>query len=115
MVDRLAEDHHNARRLAEGLVRLPGLRLDTSSVQSNIVVFGLDPHIDPALLIDGLRQEGLLIINLGGGRLRAVTHYGISAEDCDTAVVACQRVLDRLGAGAAGAGTAARDASGCAR
>src|SRR5439155_13006079 len=42
MVDRLAEDHQNARRLAEGLQGLPGLRVDLSRVQTNIVIFHVD-------------------------------------------------------------------------
>jgi threonine aldolase len=110
MVDRLAEDHHNARRLAEGLSLLPGLRVQVSSVQSNIIVFGVEQGIDAAALIDGLKGEGVLIINLGGGRLRAVTHYGISAEDCDAALAACGRVLTRLGARALVQAESMRDA-----
>ena len=98
MVERLQEDHANARRLAEGLARLPGLVLDLATVQTNIVVFRVEPGLDPAALLDGLKREGVLFINLGGGRLRAVTHYGITAEDCDRAVEACARVLDHIGA-----------------
>lgn len=98
MVERLREDHANARRLAEGLAQLPAIRLDLESVQTNMVVFELEPGVEPAALIDGLRREHVLIISLGAGRLRAVTHYGISAADCDRALAAFQRVLDALGA-----------------
>ena len=42
MVDRLAEDHANARRLAEGIAKVPGLRVDLASVQTNIVIFGVE-------------------------------------------------------------------------
>lgn len=98
MVSRLAEDHTNARRLAEGLAHLPGILLDLDTVQTNIVVFRVDAGVDPLQLIEGLKQEGVLIINLGGGRLRAVTHYGVTAADCDAAVEACARVLERIDA-----------------
>jgi threonine aldolase len=99
MVGRLQEDHDNARRLAQGLAHLSGIVLDLASVQTNIVVFHVNEGLDATQLIDGLKREGVLISNLGGGRLRAVTHYGIGAEDCDRAIAACARVLDRAGAG----------------
>jgi threonine aldolase len=96
MIDRLAEDHANARRLAEGLARLPGLQLDLETVVTNIVIFRLEEGIDADRLIDELRRAGVLIVAMGGGRLRAVTHYGISAADCDQAVEVFARVLERL-------------------
>jgi threonine aldolase len=96
MVDRLAEDHANARLLAEGLAAVPGVRLDVSRVQTNIVVFGLDPAVDSAAFLDGVRRGGVLLIDLGLGRLRAVTHYGVTAADCRAAIDACRRTLAEM-------------------
>jgi threonine aldolase len=98
MVDRLAEDHANARLLAEGLARLPGLVLDPGSVATNIIVFGVAAGLDSAAFVDALRKEDVLVIDLGRGRLRAVTHYGITAGDCRLALAACERALARVSA-----------------
>jgi threonine aldolase len=93
MIDRLAEDHQNARILADLLARLPGIVLDPSRVQTNIVVFRLGAGLDAARFVREVERAGVRIIDLGGGRLRAVTHYGISAADCRQAVEACARAL----------------------
>jgi threonine aldolase len=86
MVDRLAEDHRNARILAEGVARLPGVALDLATVQTNIVVFRL-AGVDPAEKLQAAAaEEGVLLSDFGGGRLRMVTHYGITADDCRKAV-----------------------------
>jgi threonine aldolase len=110
MVPRLAEDHANARLLAEGLADLPGIQLDLSTVATNIVMFTTAEGIDPAPLIEGLKQEGVLIISMGGNRLRAVTHHGITADDCAQAANSFARVLERLGAGDAVKAQSMRDA-----
>ena len=93
MVDRLAEDHVNARLLAGGLAALPGVQLDLATVQTNIVVFTLAPGIDSTEFSAHAKREGVLIVDMGGGRLRAVTHFGISADDCRRAVEVCGRAV----------------------
>jgi threonine aldolase len=97
MVDRLREDHENASRLAHGLRALPGIALDLASVQTNIVVFTLLEGLDPAEFTRQLAAEDVLVIDMGGGRLRAVTHYGIAPADCDRAIAVCRRVLEEMG------------------
>ena len=93
MVGRLAEDHANARRLAEGLTNTPGIAIDTDSVQTDIVIFELTrDDMTPAQLADGLRERGVLLSPIGGRRLRAVTHYGIDAADIDAALDAFRQV-----------------------
>lgn len=93
MVDRLAEDHHTARQLAEGLVDLPGMRLNLETVQTNIVIFG-PPHLSPEdpSLAQVLAREGVKIGDIGGGRFRAVTHYGITTKDIEEAVRVMRKV-----------------------
>jgi len=95
MVDRLAEDHRNARILAEGLATLPGVTIDPSRVQTNIVVFAMGAAAAAEALAGALGSEGVLVSDFGGGRLRMVTHYGITAEDCRGAVEAVRRALAR--------------------
>jgi threonine aldolase len=94
MVDRLEEDHANARRLGEGLARLPGIVLDPARVQTNIVIFGLaDGALSAAEFVAGLAARGVKIGAIGGRRFRAVTHYGVETGDIDRALTAAQAVL----------------------
>jgi threonine aldolase len=86
MVDRLAEDHANAQILAEGISALPGIVLDPPRVETNIVVFSVGgPEVAEAVAA-ALEREGVWVSNFGGGRLRMVTHLGITAADCHRAV-----------------------------
>jgi threonine aldolase len=94
MVERLAEDHTHARRLAEGLAGLPGLEVDLAGVQTNIVIFALAPGApSPADFAAGLATRGVKLSPIGGRRLRAVTHYGIEAADIERAIAAAGQVL----------------------
>ena len=95
MVERLAEDHALARRLAQGLAILPGVQLDPSHVQTNIVIFELAPEtLSPAELVTALAAQGVKLGAIGGRRLRAVTHHGIGSGDIDHALAAAQQVLE---------------------
>ncbi len=94
MVERLADDHRNARRLAEGLSRLPGLVLDPPVVETNMVLFRVtDPRFTWSSLLDACRARGLYLSELGHGRLRAATHSGIAPTDVDQAVAIVAEVL----------------------
>jgi threonine aldolase len=85
MIDRLQEDHDNAKLLAQGLAGLPSLRLDPASGQSNMV--SLQVEGVSALEFEGrLGQAGVLVTYMGGQRLRLVTHYGIERADIEEAV-----------------------------
>ncbi len=82
MVDRLADDHANARKLAEGLAEMPGLSIDLSQIKSGIVFFELmldDMTVEQ--LVKMLDDEGARMLPVGVGRIRAVTHYHMTAED----------------------------------
>lgn len=94
MVERLADDHRNARRLAEGLVSFPQLAVDIDTVQTDIVVFRLrDRSWTPASFTAALRKHGVLIGGFGDDRLRMVTHYGVESADIDTTLAAVGRAL----------------------
>jgi threonine aldolase len=85
MVERLTEDHANARKLADGLANIPGVAVDPSVVESNMVFFGAADG-DNARLVDAVAAVGVLLSGSDDGRIRAVTHYGISSEDIDAAL-----------------------------
>jgi threonine aldolase len=91
-VDRLADDHRRARRLAEGLARLPGVRLDAASVQTNIVIFGLE-SMDPGAFCRSVAED-VLVLPFGIG-VRAVLHLEIGDDDVERALAAFARVLQR--------------------
>jgi len=92
MVDRLAEDHANARTLAEGLSELPGVRCDLSRVQTNLVYFDVETMPAPGFL-DECAKRGVISEPTGPHTVRFVTHYGIDAEDIQTALKVCEEVL----------------------
>ena len=82
-VERLAQDHANARRLAEGLAEINGLGVDPEKVQTNMVFFSLEkPRF--ALLQQGMKNRGILIA--GRDVVRLVTHLDISAEDVENVI-----------------------------
>ena len=92
MIDRLAEDHANARTLAEGLAELPGVRCDLSRVQTNLVFVDLTTMSAAAFEAE-CGKRGLLGGATAARRMRFVTHYGISATDIQDALKICQEVL----------------------
>jgi threonine aldolase len=99
MIERLADDHANARRLAEGLAELPGVvGLDPARVRTNFVFIDLArPEARPAFM-DALADEGVLMIEYPGStRIRAVTHYGIDAADIEATISATRRALQTVG------------------
>ena len=92
MVDRLEEDHENARFLAEGLSHMKGILIDPAMVQTNIVVFEVQV-MSPGELIERLARNGIKLTPFGGERLRIVTHYGIERGDVETFLDVLNRIL----------------------
>jgi threonine aldolase len=99
MIERLADDHANARLLAEGLAQLPAIGdLDPARVRTNFVFFRLPRAELRKPFLDALAAQGVLMIAYpGSDRIRAVTHYGIQRPDVERAVQAARRVLADLG------------------
>ena len=85
-IERLAEDHENARRLADGIRGLPGIRLVYDRPETNMVYFDVLPPRTPGDLCRALREDGLLVGGHETNPVRAVTHIGITADDIDRAV-----------------------------
>jgi threonine aldolase len=84
MVERLADDHANAKLLARGLAALPMVQLDPGSIDTNIVIFGV--RGDWLGFARSLKEAGVLCTVSAPGRLRLVTHYGIERADIDEAL-----------------------------
>jgi len=89
-VDRLAEDHALARRLADGLAQLPGVELDLERVETNILIFTVPEA--PAFCA-ALEDDGVTMIPLDARRVRAVTHLDVDAAGIDLALSAAGRAL----------------------
>jgi threonine aldolase len=95
MVERLADDHANAKRLAEGLAQLAGIRVDPAAIETDIVIFELDhPSLTPVQLSAALKERGVLLNPIGGSRLRAVTNYQVSAENIERTLTIFADVLE---------------------
>lgn len=96
MTHRLAEDHAHAARLAQGLATIPGIQC-TSPVETNLVFFRVvDDRFTTHSFLAEAAHYGVNMAELGYGRIRAVTHVGISEQDIDHALEIIQRMM-RLG------------------
>jgi len=94
-LDRLADDHANARLLADRLAASPVIELDPAAVQTNIVVFDLAAGApDAADVATAARELGVLVVALGSRTIRAVTHLDVTraqvAEAADLLVAAAE-------------------------
>lgn len=94
MVDRLAEDHANAGRLARGLSRIPGIAIDPRRVKTNIVYFDID-HQDLTApdLVERLGKAGVRVLPTGPRQIRAVVQYHVSSDNIDDALKIFARTM----------------------
>jgi threonine aldolase len=92
-VKRLAEDHANAKRLAEGLAALPGVALDPATVETNLVFFDLNGAIDAPGAVQGMLARGIRMGALGPRTIRAVTHLDVSAADIDKTLALAREIF----------------------
>jgi threonine aldolase len=97
MIDRLQDDHDNARILAEGIAAIPGLSLDPHTVRTNIVFFDLvhtkRENTSAEQFVQALHDAGVWLLALGPGRVRAVTHYGIERADVEKALQVMREIM----------------------
>ena len=81
-IDRLQDDHNNAKTLAQGLAEIDGVHCDPTAVESNLVFFEIDSQLGTAVQMSSTsKEQGVLIGPMGGQRLRAVTHLDVDAAD----------------------------------
>ena len=94
MVERLAEDHAHARKLAEGIAAIAGLSIAPELIKSNIVFFKIArADLTPQELTKRLKAEGVLVGPKAPDQIRVVTHYQVSSDDIDHALTIFTRVL----------------------
>jgi threonine aldolase len=93
MVDRLPEDHRRARMLAEGLADIDGIQIDLEVVQSNIVIFRVEPVVEQAEFVGRMKERGVLVSNYGTRGVRMVTRYETTDEHIAVALDAAQRCM----------------------
>ena len=100
MVERMAEDHENSKLLARGLADYPQIDVQVERVVTNMLMFSVR-NVDSELLSEAqtelflvkAREHGVLMGHMGEGKIRAVTHYGINAQDIENALVGIRRAL----------------------
>ncbi|MFH0751039.1 MAG: GntG family PLP-dependent aldolase [Chloroflexota bacterium] len=122
MIERLADDHANARLLAEGLAELDGIesaggiaqptpgRLDPGRAVTNFVIFRVAR--DRGAFLDALEARGVLMVPYPHGAVRAVTHHGVERADLDTTVAAVREALAETAGTRPAAGADAASATG---
>ena len=94
MTGRLAEDHANARKLADGLAEINGLVIDPACIKTNIVFFETTADGFPAEELENrLERAGVRILALGPRRMRAVTHYHITSKEIDHVLLVVNEVV----------------------
>jgi threonine aldolase len=92
-VERLVDDHANARHLAEGLAEVPGIDLDPATVETNIVWFDVRGPMSAGDVAAALKEQGVLIGGFGPTRMRAVTHLDVDRADIDVALDIMRRLM----------------------
>ncbi len=95
MIERLADDHQNARLLGGELANIEGLRVDPERVATNIVYCELASHkLTQEEFLQRIRERGVLVSVTGKNRFRMLSHYGISREDIFNAIDAIREVMN---------------------
>jgi threonine aldolase len=92
-VARLAQDHEHARRLAEGLAELPGIKLDPAEVETNLVFFDVTGSLDAPTAVERLLAHGVRMGAMGPRAIRAVTHLDVDTAGVDRALAAARHVF----------------------
>jgi threonine aldolase len=96
-LERLKEDHHNAKRLAVGLKEFKGVSIDPKHVETNIVIFDVtNTGMTGAQVAEAMKKDGVLIHAFGKTQIRLVTHLDVSGEDIEIALKAFKKVLGTL-------------------
>jgi threonine aldolase len=96
-VQRLAEDHKNARVIAQAVADTPGLHLDPPEVETNLVFFDIDPDLGTARdVAASLKQRGILVHPTAPARIRACTHLDVSAAQAERAADTIRKTVRQL-------------------
>jgi threonine aldolase len=96
-IERLADDHRNARVIAQAIADTPGLRLDPPEVETNLVFFEVDADLGPAQeLAAALKQRGILTHTTGPQTIRVCTHLDVSSAQAERVADTVRKVVPRL-------------------
>jgi threonine aldolase len=97
MIDRLEEDHRNAKRLAEGIAKIEGINVDLERVQTNMVLLDISGlGVSDEAFLSKLKEKGVLVSMLAKRKLRMVTHRGIETEHVEKAIGTVASLADEL-------------------
>jgi threonine aldolase len=97
MIDRLEEDHRNAKLLAEGISKIEGIAVDMERVQTNMVLFDVSGlGVEDELFLSKLKENGVLALTSAKNRVRMVMHRGIEKKHIETAITAIENVANGL-------------------
>jgi threonine aldolase len=97
MIDRLEEDHRNARRLAERISKIEGIQIDLNRVQTNMVCFDVDDlGLSAETFVMRLKENGILALPFAEKKVRMVTHIGIESEHIEKSIGVIENVINHL-------------------
>ena len=97
MIDRLEEDHRNARSLAKGIAKIEGIQIDLNRVQTNMVYFDITGlGISTDLFVSKLKENGILALPLTENKMRMVTHRGIEKEHIKKSVEVIENISNEF-------------------
>lgn len=95
-LDRIKEDHQNAKRLAVGLKELKGISIDPKHVETNIVIFDIaDTGMTGSQVAEAIKKERILIHAFGKTQIRLVTHLDVSNDDIEEALKAFEKIFGK--------------------
>jgi threonine aldolase len=97
MVDRLKDDHANAKMLAHGLANIRGISLKVSQVETNIIIYDVSGlGVNAERWVKGLQEFGVRAGAQEGGRVRMVTHRGIEREDIEYTLEVAEKLANQI-------------------
>jgi threonine aldolase len=97
MIDRLEEDHINARRLAEGIARIEGIKIDLGTIKTNMIYFDIcELGLSDDVFLLKLREKGVLALTIAKNKVRMVTHKGIEKDQVEKTVAAIESIADEV-------------------
>jgi threonine aldolase len=95
-MERLQEDHRNAKRLALGLKELKGVSINPEHVETNIVIFSIaETGMSGPEIAAAMRKNGVLIHPISKTQIRLVTHLDVSSQDIEVALGVFEKVLGK--------------------
>jgi threonine aldolase len=95
MIDRLEEDHRNARRLAEGIARIEGIKIDLGTIKTNMIYFDIsDLDLSDDVFLLKLREKGVLALIIAKDKVRMVTHRGIEKNQVEKTIAAIESLAN---------------------